>query len=266
MKNWIYFLITGGSLRPCMMWVIRNILLIIRSIVWGNNGEISYGKRPSSNAILFLPLAKIAKLAVTANRKDLNRPQGIHFEHLWPRNPERRFTNTGSNTFIRLSSSDRLCSSTKTSQLSSTPGELYVPIGLTKVQEGLRKKEDIHAAKQTFEITCARIHERIKAASSLLSVRRPGNRTKHLSEPFSLNEVKIAATRTSTWRLAANLDKIFVKATWILNRNEKHNSASSALIKYYISFGLERKLSEASHVKARKQLQSRTDGLCVWWS
>ena len=119
-----------------------------------------------------------------------------------------------------------MLSHTKTSQLSSTPGEkLCTSIGLTKLLEGPRKKEDIDAAKQTFEITCARIHERSKTASSRAAVSRPGNRTKHLSEQLSLNEVKLAATITSTWRLAANLDKSFNKVKRILRRNEKHNSA-----------------------------------------
>ena len=40
--------------KPCTMWVIRNILLLIHSIVWGNNWEIRYWKTVSSNAISFL--------------------------------------------------------------------------------------------------------------------------------------------------------------------------------------------------------------------
>lgn len=91
MKNWIYFLITGGSLSHV---VIPNILLLIHSIVWGNNWEIRYWKTLSSNAISFFTISEIPKLAVTANRKDLKRLQGIYFEYLWPTNPERNFTNT----------------------------------------------------------------------------------------------------------------------------------------------------------------------------
>ena len=106
--------------------IIRNILLIIRSIVWGNNGEMRYGKRPSSKAISFLLLVKNCQIGSHGQQKRSKWPRGIHFEYLWPRNPERRFTNTAeSNTFIRLSCY-RLCSRTKTSQLSSTPGKKTV--------------------------------------------------------------------------------------------------------------------------------------------
>lgn len=75
---------------------------------------------------------------------------------------------------------------------------------------------------------------------------------KYLFELFLLNEVKIVVIRILIWCLVVNLDKIFVKVMWILNRNEKYNFVSLVLIKYYIFFGLERKFFEVSYVKVRK--------------